>query len=104
MNGVIMALIETTIVPMKEITLTSRRGSCLYVGGTLIVDMRHRTQAFFRLRIISEKPGLLPYINIYTLKILIERNSPTIMESPNTPILVMICQKGISDTPNLNMV
>lgn len=26
------------------------------------------------------------------------------MESPNTPILVMICHKGISDTPNLNMV
>ena len=63
-----------------------------------------RCQAFFRLWIMSRKPGFLPYINIYTLKILMTRNSPTIMESPNTPILVMICQKGMSDTPNLNMV
>ena len=73
-------------------------------GGTLIVDMRHRLHASFRLCIISRKPGLLPCINICTLKILIERSSPTTMERPNTPILVMICQEGISDTPNLNMV
>ncbi len=53
---------------------------------------------------MSLKPGLLPCISIYILKILIERNSPTIMESTNTPILVMICQNGISDTPILNMV
>lgn len=26
------------------------------------------------------------------------------MESPNTPILVMICHNGISDIPNLNML
>ena len=66
--------------------------------------MRDRSQGFRRLRIISAKLGLLPCINIFTLKIFIARNNPPIMESPNTPILVMICHKGISDTPNLNMV
>jgi hypothetical protein len=66
--------------------------------------MRHRPQAFLRLSVISVRLGLFPYINIYILKILIERNSPAIMESPNTLVLVMICHKGESDTPNLNMV
>jgi len=70
----------------------------------LIVDMRHRPQAFFRLLMISAKLGLFPYINIYILKILMARKSPAIMESPNTPILVMICHNGISDIPNLNML
>ena len=47
--------------------------------------------------------GLFPYININVLKILVEKNSPTMTESPNTPILVTICHAGTSDTPNLSI-
>ena len=70
----------------------------------LIVDMRHKPQAFFKPWIISAKPGLFPYININILKIFIERYNPTIIESPNTKILITICHAGISDIPNLSIV
>ena len=61
-------------------------------------------QAVFILLKISENRGLFPCINIFILNILMERDSPPTMESPNTPILVRICQMGISDTPSLTMV
>jgi len=58
----------------------------------------------FKLRIIPAKLGLFPYININALKIFTEKDSPTNIESPNTPILVTICHAGISDTPNLSII
>jgi len=61
-------------------------------------------QAVFKLRLISAKPGLFPYININVLKIFAEKDSPTNIESPNSPILVTICHAGISDTPNLSII
>jgi hypothetical protein len=58
----------------------------------------------FKLRIMPAKLGLFPYINIKALKILTEKDRPTNIESPKTPILVTICHAGISDTPNLNII
>jgi hypothetical protein len=61
-------------------------------------------QASLRLLTISANRGLFPYINIYIRKTLIERKSPPTMESTKSPILVRICQRGISPAPNRTMV
>ena len=53
---------------------------------------------------ISAKRGLFPYINLNVLKIFTEKDSPTKIESPNTPILITSCHAGISDTPNLSII
>jgi len=49
------------------------------------------------------RPGLLPCISMYTLKILMEKYKPSAMESTRKLMLSRICHKGISVTPSLSM-
>jgi hypothetical protein len=59
--------------------------------------------AFFRLRPISAKRGLLPYISICTLNSFADTKSPAAIGNTKAPILIRICQTGMSDTPSRSM-